>query len=207
MLGVALVVSLLVACFGATEVGAPSASPGGTTLPLIRLSPVASGMLPVLVLASRMSSLEAAAGTAFRRLEAGLLVVAFLVSGLLMLWACMLASGHNAVPTTARALLAWFGLALLAGRLLGWRACWWGPCLALCVLVYWGYDSGRGEFRWWEFTAPGADPLPAWILSVGLLAAGAVAYGLTPWRGAALRERLRPRGGPVQASSTSAPSR
>ena len=190
VLGLAVTVGILVACFGTLAVGAPSASPRGTTIPLVRLSSVAPGMLPVLVLTSQIAELEAAAGRALRRLETWVLVLTFMAAGLLMTAGCLVSTGSEAVPTTVRSLVAWFGLALISGRVLGWRFCWLVPCLMLSVLIYWGYDSPTNAYHWWEFTAVRSDSLPAGLLSVGFLAAGAAMYWFTPWRVAALRQRI-----------------
>ncbi|PFG32390.1 hypothetical protein ATL42_0220 [Sanguibacter antarcticus] len=144
-------------------------------------------MLPALVLTSQLAALEDAAGHALRRMEVRGLTLLFLGGSTLMIGASAFASGSATVPTTARALIAWFGLALLSGRLLGWRFCWVGPCLVLCILIYWGYDSSGGTYWWWEFTAHGPDPMASWRLSVGLLVTGVAAFWLTPWRIATLR--------------------
>ncbi|GGM32395.1 hypothetical protein GCM10012279_59180 [Micromonospora yangpuensis] len=81
----------------------------------------------------------------------------------------------------ARSWLAWLGLALLAGAILGWRLAWTLPAATAVVLWYWGY-SGNQEYRWWEFSARPHDDLPSFLLSVALLAVGLTAYAATPWR-------------------------
>jgi hypothetical protein len=87
----------------------------------------------------------------------------------------------QALAVLARAWLAWFGLALLAGALLGWRLAWALPSGAAVVLWYWGLQ-GNDQYRWWEFSSRPYDDVPSLLLSVALLAIGVTAYIATPWR-------------------------
>lgn len=179
---IAIIASLLTAAFGSFEVATPNAAGEGTTVQFWRLFSVVAGSLPVLTLASSLSDLEAAAGAEFHWYRAMLLVGSFLFSSLLFLSAAAFAGGSTIALSMARALLAWFGLALITGRLLGWAFCWIGPWLALSTLLYWGYDSEADSYRWWEMTAQPPGHLPSLLLSIGLLFVGLAAYALTRWR-------------------------
>jgi hypothetical protein len=191
LLGLALGVAVTVALFGTLEVGAPSSSGDGTLVSFWRLFSVVSGTLPVLFLSSQLSELEEAAGAEFRRVEAIALGTAFLVSGVLLVGGCLFVADPTAAGKAARALLAWFGLGLVSGRVLGWRFCWVLPWVALSALLYWGFDSGAQAYAWWEFTAQPIAHTPSLLLSVGLCLGGGVAYHLTPWRLAAVRRSGR----------------
>lgn len=190
LLGMSMLVSILVILFGGFLIGAPSAARGGTAIPLVRLSSFAPGVLAVLVLTSQLRSLEAAAGAAVRWLETLTLLAVFVAASLLLLIGSVISVGLEIVPLISRALLAWLGLALISGRIFGWRTCWLLPGVVLCVLIYWGYDSGVGAHRWWEFTATGPESVSSALLSGALLGAGLLAYSCTPWRIACLRRRV-----------------
>ncbi|WP_282703132.1 hypothetical protein [Streptomyces sp. CC219B] len=63
------------------------------------------------------------------------------------------------------------------------------PALVLCAVGYWGVQDGTGSYPWWDFTrSPVVDRPMGLGISLGLLAAGVMAYWTTPWR---LRRLLR----------------
>ncbi len=190
LLAMSMLVSILVIVFGGFLIGAPSAARGGTAIPLVRLSSFAPGVLAVLVLTSQLRNLEAAAGAAVRRLETLTLLAVFVAASLLFLTGSVISAGLQIVPLISRALLAWLGLALISGRIFGWRTCWLLPGVVLCVLIYWGFDSVVGAYRWWEFTATGTESVSSSVLSVALLVGGLLAYAWTPWRIACMRRRF-----------------
>jgi hypothetical protein len=182
LIGVAVLTGALVACFGSIEVATPTATGEGTTVQFWRLFSVAAGSLPVLSLTSSLQDLEAVAGAQFHRCRRLILGIVFLVSGLLVLAGAAFTGDITVVERAARALLAWFGLALISGRLFGWRLSWVAPWVAVCAILYWGYDGDGRSFRWWEFTAQPIGHVPSLVLTALLLSAGLIAYYLTPWR-------------------------
>jgi len=204
-----LAIAVVVGCWGWFEAPTPAATTsGGATVQFWRLLTVGSASLPVLTLASSMEALEAAAGPPYHRLRNLVLAAAFALSSGCVITAAAVGVDPAVTPLIGRALLAWFGLALISGRLLGWTYAWILPCAALCALLYWGHSANAGDYRWWEFTAQPAGHLPSWLLASGLLAAGITAYTLSPWRVRSLTrtrtaEAEQPR---VEPSHTGAPA-
>jgi hypothetical protein len=160
----------------------PTARPGANPVEFWRLLTIGSALLPVLTLTSPMAALEAAAGPAFHRLRAATLAVAFVFSCACVLVAAVVGVDASVTPVMARSLIAWFGLALIGGRILGWHHCWVVPWGTLCVLVFWGYNGDARGYVWWEFTAQPATHIPSLLLAGGLFVAGVTAYALSPWR-------------------------
>ncbi len=184
-----ITVAAIAATIGSVQIGAPSASSGGTVISFARLLTIVAGTLPVLLLTTQLSEIETAASGGPQRLEGLILAATILTATAFMAIAALASTGAGTVPATVRATAAWFGIALITGRLLGWRLCWVGPCLALSALIFWGFDSTAGHFRWWEFTAYGPTPVSTQALSIGLTVGGVLCYLLTPWRLAALSHR------------------
>ncbi|MGK5444855.1 hypothetical protein ACSNN7_23930 [Micromonospora sp. URMC 105] len=183
LLTVMVLIGVVVGGWGAFEAPTPAATDtGGATVEFWRLLAVASASLPVLTLASPMEALEAAGGTAYHRLRSMVLGAAFACSSGCILTAAAVGVDPAVTPLIVRALLAWFGLALVSGRVLGWNYSWILPWGALSVLLYWGHSSSTRDYRWWEFSAQPAGHLPSWLLAGGLFAAGVAAYALSPWR-------------------------
>lgn len=182
LLAVMVLIAAVAVGWGAYATVVPAATDsGGANVEFWRLLGVGSGTLPVLTLASPMHALEAAGGAAYHRLRGWVLGGAFAVSAACVLTAMTVAVDPTLTPLVARALLAWFGLALLGGRVLGWAYSWIPPWVALCAILYWGHGASGG-YRWWEFTVQPAGHLPSLLLAVGLCVAGLAAYALTPWR-------------------------
>jgi hypothetical protein len=172
-----ILIGVVVAGWGSFETPTPTAADnGGATVEFWRLLTVGSATLPVLTLSSPITALEEAAGPEYYRLRALVLGGAFVVSGFLILTAAAVGAEPAVMPLIARALLAWFGLALVSGRALGWNYSWVLPWAALSALLYWGHSS------WWEVTAQPATHLPSMLLAIGLFATGIAAYTLSPWR-------------------------
>lgn len=198
LLAIMVSIGVIVWAWGAFETSVPAANvAGGAKIQFWRLLAVGSACLPVLTLESSMEALEAAGGSHYQRLRSAVLGGAFLVSSACILVAAAVGIGLAVTPLIARALVAWFGLALISGRLLGWNYSWILPWAALCALLYWGHSSGAGDYRWWEFSAQPAAHLPSLMLALTLFAIGLVAYWMSPWRvysvGRALRRSGRPR--------------
>jgi len=191
LLAIVAVLGVVAAGWGSAEASTPTAEDSrGEIVPLWRLLGLGAALVPVLTLASPMQALEEAAGRSYHRLRTAVLAAAFLVSSGCILTGAAIGASTHAIPLIARALPAWFGLALISGRVLAWHHAWVGPGAVMCVLLYWGPNNSSEGYDWWEFTARDAGHMPSLLLSVGLFACGLAAYSLTPWR---LRSILRPR--------------
>jgi hypothetical protein len=178
-----VIIGASVGAWGSLEASTPSAaSSGGSQVPIWRLLAVGSAVLPTLTLASPLQALEAAAGTPFYRIRNYVLGGAFAISSACMLAGAIIELGMGVGPLVARALVAWFGLALLSGRVLGWSYSWILPSAIMCVLLYWGHDRRGQDYRWWEFSAHPVSHLPSLIIAAILFVGGLVAYMLSPWR-------------------------
>lgn len=198
VLGLAVLTGVLLAYFGNTEVATPAAASDGAPVAIWRLSSIVAGSLPVLTLVSPLQAVEAASGWRFCRCRLTVLLGSLLLCSVTLLLGAALGAGTSVIGPMTRAVLAWFGLALLAGRLIGWRFGWLGPWVALTALLYWGYNGERQVFRWWEFTAHPLEHMPSLFLSAGLCLAGSVAYAASPWRRWRLATHAVRRGEPVQ---------
>ncbi|WP_432988433.1 hypothetical protein [Dactylosporangium sp. CA-233914] len=178
-----MAVGLTVYGFGSYEAVTPAATDtGSTTVQFWRLLAVGSGVLPVLTLAGSMTDLEAIGGRSYHRLRALVLGVAFVGSSACFLAAVAAGVGTSAMWQTARALIAWFGIALVSGRVLGFTYAWLLPFATLCAMLYWGFDSDAGQYRWWEFTAQPAGHPASGILAIVLLVVGLAMFTSSPWR-------------------------
>lgn len=201
LLATATAVAVLAALFGSTKVGLPTAGGGAPTVSFSRLFAVAAGVVPALTLVSRMSDLEAAHGRSFARCRTIVLTAALALSGALVVLGTFVGGGGlDGALGTSRAVLGWFGLALVSGRLLGWNQSWALPWTVTAAVLYWGFDSNQARYRWWEFTAQPADHVPSAALVLVLLLAGMIAYSLTPWHLRALRSVAHRK--PPEASQT-----
>ncbi|GAA1641912.1 hypothetical protein ACFQY4_22550 [Catellatospora bangladeshensis] len=193
LLGAAVVCGAVTALVGSWEAAVPTAvEQGRAVIPLWRMMAMAVAVLPVLALDSRLSDLEVVATRRLRRLQR--LHLAWMSAACLAVQAGLAALAVHPLLliVIARSWLAWFGLALLAGALLGWRLAWTLPAAAAVILWYWGF-AGDGRYQWWEFSARPHDDVPSLLLALVLCSAGLVAYSLTPWRRRAPRMRaLRP---------------
>ncbi|MDP9793614.1 hypothetical protein J2S43_002126 [Catenuloplanes nepalensis] len=183
------VLGLLTAAIGGQDAPIPTALENGTAVvPMWRLFAMGAGVVPVLGLYSRLHDLELP-GDPLRRAQHRYLAAIVVLCAATYL-AIAAAGLHPLVLLMiARSLPGWLGLALISGRLFGWRLAWIAPVLASIVLNYWGSGEVPGTYRWWEFTArPHDDPTAAGI-SLVLGAAGLLGYLITPWH---LRRAGRP---------------
>jgi hypothetical protein len=173
---------VLTAWLGLREAPVPAAVDGGlATIPLWRLLAMGAAVLPVLALHSRLADLEVVMTRRLRRCQRTFLGTMSLGCAAIYLGLSAITLQPLVLVIIGRSWLAWSGLALLAGALLGWRLAWTLPTTMSVVLAYWGYH-GRDQYQWWEFSARPHDDLPSLVLSTAVLAAGLVAYGTTPWR-------------------------
>lgn len=172
----------LTAWLGTFQATLPSASSqSGSVVPVWRLLAMGVGTLPVLSLHSPLDTLEMTGGERLRSTQTTYLIISAIASSAIYLTIISSAIGSSTTMVIGRSLPGWIGLALLSGRVLGWRLAWVAPAAAACVLIYWG---GRGPdiYVWWEFSARPYVDLAALNVSLALLLVGAVAYWITPWR-------------------------
>ncbi|MEV7778724.1 hypothetical protein [Kitasatospora sp. NPDC088351] len=186
--GIFTVFALVAVCdalFGSVMLQLPYTN-GGTGIPFRREIPLVFATVSVAGLASLMQRFEETATTAFRRAQlawiAGVVALSAAVLGVEEL---VISSPAVAVLLT-RGLLIWTGLALLSGRLFGWRLSFILPLASVFPLTYWQYDA-QGRNRWWDWTNQPPTAWPCWALAVVALGIGCAAMTLTPWRAARMR--------------------
>lgn len=153
---------------------------GGVTIPMWRLLAMGAAVLPALALHSPLADLEVVATRRLRTTHRLYLIGLCGGCAAIYLAICATTMPPAVLGIIARSWIAWFGLALIAGSVLGWRQAWTLPSLVAVALWYWG--RGIEGYQWWEFSARPYPDVPSLILSTTLLAAGLTAYGMTPWR-------------------------
>ncbi|WP_199737254.1 MULTISPECIES: hypothetical protein [Micromonospora] len=177
-----VLLAALVAWLGLVEAPLPTAvEQGKATIPLWRLLTMGAAVLPVVAMHSSLADLEVVATRRLHTLQRSILAGLSVASAVIYLSSCALVMQGAVVGIVARSLVAWFGLALFSGVVLGRRLAWAAPTTMAVVLWYWGYD-GAGRYEWWEFSARPHDDVPSLLLSVVLFAAGLVAFAATAWR-------------------------
>ncbi|MFJ5885346.1 hypothetical protein [Kitasatospora cineracea] len=163
---------------------------GDSTLQLRMVVAVAWAVLAAGSLHSTMGGWEAAAGSRLRQVERTHLVAAGSLAAVLAGSVELAVAGTGSAVVLVRAVLTWWGLAVLSGRVLGRPQSWVLPALTLFPLSYLGWDTG-GALRWWNWPWASPGSVPCWTLTTGCLALGALAWLLTPrrWRALAARGR------------------
>jgi hypothetical protein len=151
-----------------------------------RLLAMSLGVLPTLAMHSELDSLEDSSHSTARSTLAFYFFPFTLLLCTVYLTLATIGLSLSTAAIIARSIPGWLGLALIGGRVLGWRLSWVFPAGATCFLVYWG-GNGPGVYSWWEFSARPYNDLPAAIVSLLLLLIGILAYWVTPWRVYALR--------------------
>ncbi|MFD5471199.1 hypothetical protein [Streptomyces sp. NPDC127105] len=191
--GIAVGWAVVIACdvaLGSTPLDFPFSGGGSSATPLRHEIPLALAVIAVGGLGSAMDSLEETAANGFRRAEVSCLVGAVSVAAVLLVAAEAFVSPMGTVLLVLRGLLIWVGLALLSGRVWGWRLSWILPLVTLFPLTYWQVD-GLGRFRWWDWTDQPGYSLPCWGIAIGSLLVGGGAMALTPWRVNRLRRAFQ----------------
>ena len=154
---------------------------GPGRIPLWRLVAMGAATLPVLALHSQLADLEQGVTQRLRQMQRRHLAGMGLGCAVIYLGFATLTLHPLVLLVIGRAWLAWYGLALLAGVVAGWRLAWTLPATVAVILWYWGYQ-GDGHYYWWEFSVRPYDDIPSLLLSVSLLGIGLTAYSVTPWR-------------------------
>lgn len=181
---VALTVALCAAVLliGAIEVSVPAsgADSGFHPVPTWRILAAGVTFGPVLSCHSPFGELEAATH-GWRNVQAAVLLVHLVLAAALFVATCLVAFGGTLALLTLRGIIGWTGVALIAGRIFGWRLAWVGPLTLLPVMLFWGLAE-EPHYQWWEFTARQVDDPAAWMVAGVLLAAGIAAWGVGPWQ-------------------------
>jgi hypothetical protein len=181
-LALTAVVGLLTLWIGLEVASVPTGRlDGSTRVPVWRLLAMVVGIGPALGMHSRLADLEETGTARHRRAERRHLLDLFLACSGIYLALAALTLSPDLLGIIVRALPGWLGVALVSGRLLGWRLAWVLPSVVLCVLMYWGIEPD-GAYAWWEFSARPYDDPRTLLLSAGLLGAGILAFCVTPWR-------------------------
>ena len=175
--------------FGSQTVQLPAATAhGAITIPFLYELPIITASLIVGSMHSGMSTLEEAAATPFRRAQVNHVIFLLVLTEALTFAAARTTVLIGDDFAAVRGLAGWAGLALLAGRLLGWRLSWTLPAVTVFPLIYFGYDDD-GRPRWWNWPTATPHNAVAWTVTIALLLIGVAALSLTPWRLAATRRR------------------
>ncbi|MFC8850033.1 MULTISPECIES: hypothetical protein [unclassified Micromonospora] len=182
VLAATVLLGALTAWFGMVQAPFPTAvEEGRAIIPLWRMIAMGAAILPVFALTSPLAGLELVATRRLRSMQRRYLAGLSIGCAVVYLTICATVLQPPVVAIIARSWIAWLGLALLAGAILGWRLSWTLPAATAGVLWYWGF-SGSDHYHWWDFSARPHDDLPSLLLSATLLLAGLTAYAATPWR-------------------------
>lgn len=154
--------------------------------------PVAFAAIAAGSLHSRMNQLELAASRALRRYETLHLLTVILATVVLVGSTELAVSDGTLAIVLTRALLVWFGLALLSGRFFGRWLSWILPVATIFPITYFGQDE-QGRVQWWDWTGQPPSSVGCAAIAVVSMAVGIGAFYLTPWHLHALR-RMRLRG-------------
>lgn len=195
-----VVVCLIALCLiimGSDEFASPTvASEGVEKIPIWRFLVAATAIVPALLLHSPFGEIESVRGREVRRFEH------FYLSGLaftflvMIVVASTLTSGWQVGLISGRGFVGWLGIALISGRIFGWRLSWCIPSIMMLIFIYWG-QIGHGQYYWWEFSArPVADAISLG-LAVSILIVGSLAYWLDQWRLRVVRSKVRSLGWPA----------
>jgi hypothetical protein len=186
----AILLGTLTATIGTYETVLPATAGGGrTVLPIWRMLAMVAAATPMVAAQSPLATLEVVMTDRLRRLIRCHLLTTSAGTGLIFLVACSLTLSVPVLAVIARSWLAWTGLALTAGAILGWRLAWTLPAVVAVLLWFWG--ASDGAYPWWEFSArPYHDPASL-ALSAALLVLGAAACSVTPWHRALLSRAIK----------------
>lgn len=175
---------------------------GVVSLPAWHLLSLGVAFGPVVLCHSPFGEMEVATGKRWRRVEAAVLLGTAVVCLAMFTVICWTVFDGPTALLILRGTVGWMGLALVGGRIAGWRVAWVGPAAVWPVAMCWGHtETGC---RWWEFTSlPAGDP-GSWAVAGCLAAVGALAYLFSGWhRGRSSSRRAATR--TCSSTVTSAP--
>ncbi|MEW1610811.1 MULTISPECIES: hypothetical protein [unclassified Streptomyces] len=130
----------------------PEFTDGATPIPVWTLLSSFAAVLPCLCLHTPMGELEAMGGKVYERRRLARFFLAAVASCLAHLAVLALFAPDRTLAAVALALPGWLGLALLSGRVLGWRQSWLLPTVYLAVVGSTGAKDASGRSVWWDFT-------------------------------------------------------
>lgn len=178
-----VVFAVAAALWGVLDAPLPNATGASNgSVPAWRLMSLASGVLPALALHSPLQQLEQVATRNLLRATTGYFIIIAAISWLLFLVGANVALNGDLVLVVARSLLAWCGLSLMSGRIIGWRLGWVLPAIVFCVVIALGTVDEGSAFPWWDFTAASWNSLSTAALSLAILVGGILSIVLDPWR-------------------------
>jgi hypothetical protein len=182
VIGGLLALSLLVLVMGSKTITLPAANTGGfKELAYHSLAPLGAAALAGGCLASGMAIQErAGARNLSRAKNRYLLAISALTLALVGGTAAVTISALAAVAHT-RALLIWYGLALLSARLFRPDQAWILPLATLFPLQFLGQDRLDKPY-WWNWLDQTTASTPTWTIAGVAVAMGAAAVVATPWR-------------------------
>ncbi|GAA2809475.1 hypothetical protein GCM10010441_37560 [Kitasatospora paracochleata] len=189
--GVLVAFALIAVCdaiFGSTVLQLPYTG-GEAGVPFRRELPLAFASVAAASLSSPMRRFEETAAAAFRAAQHAWLGGVVTSAAVVLTVEELIISPPATAVILLRALLVWTGIALLSGRVFGWRLSFILPMASVFPLTYWQYD-GQGRNRWWDWTHQPPMSLGCWAIAGAALAAGSLAVAVTPWRAARGRAHL-----------------
>lgn len=182
-LAVAIFLGTATASVGILEASVPTASEeGASTLPLWRVLAMGVAVLPAIGLHSHLFRLEEVGTDIQRCVERRYTIGLALACASSYVLLASLSLQPSLLAVVSRSLAGWLGIALISGRLLGWRLAWILPLAILFIMAYWGGTSTPGRYVWWDFTARPYNDLASLLLTACLFGGGLIAYWATPWR-------------------------
>ncbi|MFJ8113156.1 hypothetical protein [Streptomyces sp. NPDC096132] len=159
----------------------PSLAEGtAAPIPAWTLLSAFAAVLPCLCLHGPMGELEAMGAKVYERRRMARFALVVLAACLVHLAVLNLSVTGRTVAAVALALPGWLGIALLSGRVFGWRQSWLLPAVYLAVVGSVGAKDPQGHAVWWDFTEGFTAGGLATVADVTLLLACGIAAFKTP---------------------------